>query len=213
MKSSDTKRGTKEKFFCISFSKSLSNDDDTDYDDIKTNKDDDDERRINTLYSNKTCNKHVHISCKNVSLPFTCRNSVICLTMRLCTATPNWVSFNKRATVIWGNFFTVLGVVVVVACSSSFGCCFVGVASSFSSSATDGGVVFVFLDVFFFVVFSVILFVFCVREKVRNFQLFYVSVYSSIVVNLYHLQISLHLSFSPFKLSSPNKNNLITWLE
>ena len=89
--------------------------------------------------------------------------------MRLCTATPNWVSFNKRATVIWGgNFFTaLLGVVVVkVARSSSFGCCFVGVASSFSSSATDfGGVVFVFLDVFFFVVFSVILFVFCVREK------------------------------------------------
>ena len=102
--------------------------------------------------------------------------------MRLCTATPNWVSFNKRATVIWGgNFFTaLLGVVViVVARSSSFGCCFVGVASSFSSSATDfGGVVFVFLDVFFFVVFSVILFVFCVRrEKVKNFhQLFYVSV-------------------------------------
>ena len=103
--------------------------------------------------------------------------------MRLCTATPNWVSFNKRATVIWGgNFFTaLLGVVVVVcivACSSSFGRCFVGVASSFSSSATDfGGVVFVFLDVFFFVVFSVILFVFCVREKkVKNFQLFYVSV-------------------------------------
>ena len=85
--------------------------------------------------------------------------------MRLCTATPNWVSFNKRATVIWGNFFTAL-LGVVVARSSSFGRCFVGVASSFSSSATDfGGVVFVFLDVFFFVVFSVILFVFCVLAR------------------------------------------------
>lgn len=124
-----------------------------------------------TLYSNKTCNKHVHISCKNFSLPFMLRNSVICFTMRLCMATPSWVSFNKRATVIWGNFFTALGVVVNVACSSSSGCCcFVGVASSFSSSATDGGVVFfAFLDVFFFVVFSVILFVFC-RRKSEEFS-------------------------------------------
>ena len=86
--------------------------------------------------------------------------------MRLCMATPNWVSFNKRATVIWGNFFTVL--LGIVACSSSSGeCCFVGVASSFSSSATDGAVVvfFVFLDVFFFVFFSVILFKFLFEKK------------------------------------------------
>lgn len=130
------------------------------------NKDDFERLRRYTLYSNKTCNKHVHTSCKNFSLPLTCRNSVICLTMRLCMATPNCVSFNKRATVIWGNFFTaLLGIVCCCSSSSSSGkkcCCFVGVfASSFSSSATkDGGVVvFVFLDdVFFFVVFSVILF-------------------------------------------------------
>ena len=145
-------------------SKSLSNEDKDD--DIKTNKDD--ERLRYTLYSNKTCNKHVHTSCKNFSLPFTCRNSVICLTMRLCMATPSWVSFNKRATVIWGNFFTVL-LGIVARCSSSSGecCCFVGVASSFSSSATDPGgvVVFVFLDVFFFVVFSVILFKFLFEKK------------------------------------------------
>ena len=132
------------------------------------NKDDFERLRRYTLYSNKTCNKHVHTSCKNFSLPLTCRNSVICLTMRLCMATPSWVSFNKRATVIWGNFFTVL-LGIVARCSSSSGecCCFVGVASSFSSSATDPGgvVVFVFLDVFFFVVFSVILFKFLFEKK------------------------------------------------
>ena len=166
---------------------------------IKTTKDD--ERIRYTLYSNKTCNKHVHISCKNVSLPFILRNSVICFMMRLCMATPNWASFNERATVIWGNFFTVLGV-VVVACSSSSCCCFVGVASSFSSSTTDGAVVFVFLDVFFFVVFSAILFVF-VSKKVEIFQ-FYVN--SSIKFIIF---ISLFLSSN----SSLNKNNLITWLE
>ena len=160
-----------------------------------------------TLYSNKTCNKHVHISCKNFSLPFTCRNSVICFTMRLCMATPSWVSFNKRATVIRGNFFTVL-LGVVVCCSSSFGCCcccFVGVASSFSSSATDGGVVFAFLDVFFFVFFSVILFSFCLKRS-EEFSVY------SIVLNLYHLRLSSSLFFS-LQISSLNKNNLITWPE
>jgi len=104
-------------------------------------------------------------------------------------ATPNWVSFNKRATVIWGNFFTVLGVVNVVCSPSGCCCCFVGVASSFSSSATDGAVVFVFLDVFFFVVFSVILFKFCEEFSV-------LCQYSSIK---FISSSSLSLSFSPFK--------------